>query len=149
MFSAGCIGSTDPTPPLPITLPAGSPDDGAMALFRFASTLNEESTLPDGLVRADLADEHGGDLLDLLEALSGAPSPRILAVELFPKTDRAAVDVEFDRPGEGFSSWSVQLELGTDKGWRIVWVQGPGDSWPPRKKGRGEGLSTSEEGGTR
>ena len=149
VFGPGCNLSEDPAAASPITLPATSPEEGALALFRFASTLNEDSTLPDELVRSDLAEEHGTDLLDRLEALAGTPDPRILGVELFPETDRSAVDVEFELPGEGFSSWSVQLERGTDEGWRIVWVQGPGDGWPPHKKGRGESLSTSEEGGSR
>jgi hypothetical protein len=149
VLGPGCNHSHEPATASPITLPAASPEDGALALFRFASTLNDESTLPDELVREDLVEEHGTDLLDLLEALAGTPDPRILGVELFPETDRSAVDVEFELPGEGFSTWSVQLERGTDEGWRIVWVQGPGEGWPPRKKGRGESLSSSEEGGLR
>ncbi|MBD3868881.1 MAG: hypothetical protein IFK94_12205 [Acidobacteria bacterium] len=146
-LGAGCNRSAEPAAVTPITLPAGSPEEGALALFRFASTLNADSTLPADLVRSDLVEEYGADLLDLLEPLVGASPPRILAVELFSETDRAAVDVEFDLPGEGFSTWSVQLEQGDDEGWRLVWVQGPGDGWPPRKKQRGESLSSSEEGG--
>ena len=148
VLAAGCNGLEEPEPVQPIALPAESPENGALALFGFASTLGEESTLPDDLVRSDLAEEYGADLLDLLEPLAGGSVPRILAVELFPETDRAAVDVEFDLPGEGFSSWSAQLEQGDDGGWRLVWIQGPGNGWPPRKS-RGDGLSSSGEGGPR
>lgn len=146
-LGAGCNRSAEPAAVTPITLPAGSPEEGALALFRFASTLNADSTLPADLVRSDLVEEYGADLLDRLEPLVGYPAPRVLGIERFPETDRAAVDVEFDLPGDGLAAWSVQLERGTDEGWRLVWVQGPGEGWPPRKKQRGESLSSSEEGG--
>ena len=143
---AGCNGTGAPVEPEPIPLPASTPERCTEALFRFAAAIDDESTLPGDLVRDDLAEEHAIDLLDLLETLAGSPPPRILGVELFPDTDRAAVDVEFDLPGEGFALWSVQLERGEDQGWRVVWAQGPENGWPPRKRGRGEGLSTSETG---
>lgn len=143
ILGAGCNQTELPEVQEPILLPAATPEDGALALFRFASALSADSTLPEDLVQADLAEEFGTDLLDRLEPLAGAADPRILGVELFPETDRAAVDVEFDLPGEGLSSWSVQLERGSDAGWRLVWLQGPGSGWPPRKKSRGNGLTTS------
>jgi len=146
LLGAGCNPVGNPEAQEPILLPAETPEDGALALFRFASTLSADSTLPDDLVQADLAEEFGTDLLDRLEPLAGAAEPRLLGLELFPATDRAAVDVEFDLPGDGLSSWSVQLERGSDAGWRLVWLQGPGSSWPPRRT-RGDGLSSSEEGG--
>lgn len=140
LFSVACSGlSEDPT----ITLPASSPEDGALALFMFAATLNEGSRLPEGLVRDDLADEYEGDLLDCLEPVAGAAPPRILNVVQFPETDRAAVDLELDLPGQGFATWSVQLEHGPDAGWRVIWVQGPDAGWPPIRKRGGEGMSTS------
>ena len=140
LFSAACSGpGGDPS----IPLPAHSPEDAALALFRFASTMNEESALPPGLVRDDLAEEQGGALMDQLEELVGATPPRVISVERFPDTDRAAVDLRFDLPGEGFATWSVQVEHGPDDGWRVVWVQGPGAGWPPGEKSRDEGLSIS------
>jgi len=142
-----CCACSEPEPePSP---PDGSPEAATLTLFRFASTMTDESKLPPDLIRDDLAEEYRADLLDLLEELVGTTPPRILSVERFPDTDRAAVDLEFDLPGEGYSTWSVQLEGGDDEGWRLVWVQGPGNSWPPRKRGRGEGLSSSDEGGRR
>ncbi len=142
----GCDRTGEPAVLQPIPLPAASPEDGALALFRFASTLRADSILPEDLVRDDLAEQYGADLLDRLETLAGSAPPRILAVEMFPESDRAAVDLEFDLSGGGFSTWSVQLERGSDDCWRLVWAQGPGDGWPPLSRGRGEGLSTSEAG---
>ncbi len=140
VFFAACSG---PDGNSPIPLPADSPEDAALALFRFASTMNEESVLPPGLVREDLAEEQGGTLMDQLEELVGATPPRVISVERFPDTARVAVDLQFDLPGEGLATWSVQVEHGPDDGWRVVWVQGPGAGWPTGKKSRDEGLSIS------
>ena len=142
-FTLRCDRPEEEAPARRIVLPAHSAEDAATALFRFATHMEEGSILPDNLVRDDLLDKHRVALLDGLEPLAGGPDPEIVNVEPFPHGKTTAVDLEF-RPTEGGAeSWSVQAEKREDGTWRILWIQGPGMSWPPRKKEKGENLSSS------
>jgi hypothetical protein len=114
-----------------------------VALFRFASNLRQDSVVPDGLVRADLLDLHPIAFLDGLEPLAGAPLPEFVTQEPFPDGRTVAIDAELALPGEGLESWSIQVERQPDDTWRVIWIQGPDTGWPPRKKSRDEGLSSS------
>lgn len=142
-FTLRCDGPEEEPPAPEIILPAQSAEEATTALFRFAVKMEEDSVVPDYLVREDLLEKHRVALLDDLEPLAGGPPPEIVDVEPFPDGKTTAVDVEFRRADGGAESWSAQAEKQEDGTWRIIWVQGPGMSWPPRKKAKGEGLSSS------
>ena len=138
-----CSGPPDQATLPEVELPARSAQEAAVALFQFASNLEQESTVPDQLVRADLLDQHRTSFLDGLDPLAGVPVPEIVGVEPFPDGQVVAIDAVFRLPGERLESWSVQVERQPDESWQVVWVQGPDVGWPPRKKGRDQGLSSS------
>jgi hypothetical protein len=138
-----CSGSVDDTTIPPVELPARSPEDAAIALFQFASNLQQDSMVPESLVRADLPDQHLIAFLDGLETLRGAALPQFATREPFPDGRTVAIDAEVARPGNGLETWSIQVEEQPDSTWRVIWIQGPDTGWPPRKKNRDEGLSSS------
>lgn len=78
-----------------------------------------------------------------LRALAPAESARVVAVEALEVAGKTAVDIEARLPGGGKALCSVQAARGPDGAWRVVWFETPSGSWPARRPGPGEGLTSS------
>jgi len=78
-----------------------------------------------------------------LKALVPAESARVVAVEPLEVAGKTAVDIEARLPGGGTALCSAQAARGPDGTWRVVWFETPSGSWPARRPGPGEGLTSS------
>lgn len=91
--------------------------------------------LPDDTSRAAL--------LDALELLAEATTPRVLAEERVAGLALTVVDLTAALPGEGSADYSVHLEGSPEEGWTIRWFRGPGVEWPRQRGPLGQGLTSS------
>ncbi len=123
--------------------PPASPADAALELFRVARQTEPDAGRVERLFGPPADDLRRAALHDALEQLGVAAEPRVLAVlALEDEQRRVVVDLAARLPGEGSASFSVVVErVGED--WRVTWFQGPGIGWPPERRRKDPGLSTS------
>ena len=116
------------------------PERLALELFRAAAQPERERL---DLLFGPATDEAARAVLaDSVERLLPAREPRIVGMEELDGPDQVVIDIEAGLEGGGSGLWSVQVET-ADGGWRISWFQGPGVEWPPSRRRRDEGLSSS------
>jgi len=122
--------------------PLTEPDGAVLRLFELAGESPRElealfGPLDDARVLAALG--------DALDELARAGRPEIVAVEPLDVARKTAVDVVAQLPGGGQAGYTVQLEMGPDGRYRVVWLGGPGVEWPLAQQGRGDPLTTQPE----
>ena len=138
LAGAALTACSDPAPP-----PPAGPAEQALRLFELAGQGEPaEQQLADCF--GPLPDDNSrAALLDALELLAEATTPRVLAEEREGDLTLAVVDLTAALPGEGSADYSVHLEGSAGAGWKIRWFRGPGVEWPRRPAPRGQGLTSS------
>jgi hypothetical protein len=139
-LAVACGGSAERHP---VGASPATPEQAALALFALAQ--------PKGLSAAEwaLVLAAGPELLDRsaiaagLRALASASRPRVIAVVTLSVAARTAVDLEADLLGGGTLRCSAQAVAIPDGTWRIAWFETPTGSWPARRAGSGDGLTSS------
>ena len=124
------------------TVASTGPEHVALELFHAAA----ERPLPveriDAIFALRFDDPQRISLLDALDHLRGAGRPEVIGIQTLQDLQRTAVDLESRLVGGGVASYSVQLERSGDD-WIVRWFGGPGVEWPPPRRVRDQGLSSS------
>jgi hypothetical protein len=128
-----------PEPPEPLS----GAEAAALELFRLARLSDAERGQAAGPLDPAIADEPRAALYDALDSMAALEEPRIVAVEPLPDVGRTAVDLSVGLAGGGSARFSVQLEAVGEETWVVRWFQGPGVEWPPPRRRRDPGLSSS------
>lgn len=137
LTTAGCPGDSPDAPPLD---PAAR---AALEVFDLAQRDDPDGERLEALF-GPFEEGPPADLHDALGALAAAGPPEIVGRERIEDLDREVVDLEAPFDGEGTGRFSVQLTVRENgDGYRVTWFQGPGVDWPPRRRPRDDGLSTS------
>ena len=121
--------------------PSG-PEHAALELFRAAGTRPFPAERIDALFDLRVDDPRHAALLDALDRLRVAGEPAVTGIQTLEDLQRTAVDLESRLVGGGVASYTVQLEPAGDD-WIVRWFGGPGVEWPPPRRPRDEGLSSS------
>ena len=120
-----------------------NPEQAARELFRLARQNEPDPDEVDRLFGPAVDARRRAALHDALELLRDASEPRVLdTLALEDGERRVIVDLTADLRGDGSARFSVLVEHVAAE-WRVTWFQGPGVGWPPERRRRDEGLSTS------
>ena len=118
---------------------------GAAALDQFELAHVDEPT--DDVLRERFHPAPGADgraaLLDALGTLVAATELQVVEILQPEGPGDAFVDLTARLPGDAVARYNVRLHVVQPGSWRVSWFQGPGVEWPPRRAGRGAGLSSS------
>jgi len=132
---AGCGQDAPPGPP--------TPEGAALDLFRLAALPDREDELLEDTFELPQDEARLAALHDALDLLSSALDPRVERIEPLEGLDRVVVDLRAGLPSGGEASYSAQLEADADGRWVVRWFCGPGVEWPPHRRPKGQGLTTS------
>ncbi len=133
-LSLGCPSRT------PIA-PAG-PEQVAISVFELARDEELDGPAAESLFGEGISDSRLAGLLDSVAALARFEHPEIQGIQAIGG-DAGIVDVTATTPGGGTAAFSFQVEGNETEGFRVTWFAGPGIEWPPSRRRRGDGLSSS------
>ena len=128
------------------SLPGKDASAAALALFDLAHEPVIGPGVRDAVLDPALAGRDSAVLDAALAPLCEATDPRVVREEPIPALGLTAVDFAASVPGGGEVLGSVHVRPTGDGTWRIVWIASPGGSWPSKRPGQGEGLTTSSTG---
>jgi len=137
-LAAGLFGCPQRQPP-----PEPESARVARELFVVARTELPDEDRIDRLFDIDREDRRRAALYDALEQLARSGEPEVLRIEPLGASDHVVVDLVSRLPGGGEASFSVELHSNDDERWIVGWFDGPGIEWPPPRRRRDQGLSTS------
>lgn len=129
----------------PAPEPLDEPSSKALEIFTLARDGDPDDARVAELFDAESNGMWRARLHDSLSELARVDEPAIEHTETLEGLDRRVIDLAGRLPGEGQARYSVQVEHREDDSWKIVSFSGPGVSWPPRRTGKGSGLSTWPE----
>ena len=129
-----------------VDTPLDPPSQTTLSLFELATQREPDETLVESLFEVRDDDAWRAGLYDALGQLAGVGRVEIEGVVQLEGLDRTAVDVVGTVGADGQARYSVQLTARDAGDWKIVSFDGPGVSWPPRRRPRGAGLSTWPDG---
>jgi len=138
VFVAGLVGC-----PQRQSAPEPEPARVARELFRLAHTEPLDEDRIDELFDLDREDRRRSALYDALAELARSGEPEVVRIEPMGSPEEVVVDLISALPGGGAASFSVALRTGHDGAWTVGWFAGPGVEWPPPRRRRDQGLSTS------
>jgi len=119
------------------------PAAAALELFELARGADPQGELLESTFDAPPAADDRAALLDALELLATVETPRVVDVQTPAGPQDAFVDLDVTLPGGGQARYTVRLRAFSVDSWRVSWFQGPGVEWPPPRRVRGDGLSSS------
>jgi hypothetical protein len=129
----------------PAPEPLDEPSSRALEIFTLARDGDPSDTRVAELFDAESNEMWRVRLYDALTELARVDEPTIERTEPLEGLDRMVIDLTGRLPSEGEARFSVQVERRDEDVWKIVSFFGPGVSWPPRRTGKGSGLSTWPE----
>jgi len=129
----------------PAPEPLDEPSSRALEIFTLAHGGDPVDARVEELFDAESNEMWRARLYDALSELARVDEPTIEHTEPLEGLDRMVVDLMGRLPGEGEARFSVQVERREGDVWKVVSFFGPGVSWPPRRTGKGSGLSTWPE----
>ncbi len=123
------------------TAPA-SPDQAATSVFELARDEELDGPAAESLFGTEIPETRLASLLDSVAALAHFGLPELGGIQKIG-ADVSVVDLTASTPGGGTAAFSFQVEGNPTEGFRVTWFAGPGIEWPPPRRTRGEGLSSS------
>ncbi len=123
------------------TDPAG-PGQIATSVFELARDDGLDGPAAESLFGTEIPDGQLPWLLDSVAALAHFGPPEVEGIQEIA-ADVSMVDLRASTPGGGTATFSFQVEGNPTEGFRVTWFAGPGIEWPPPRRRRGEGLSSS------
>jgi len=119
------------------------PAAAALALFTLSRGADPQGQMLETTFDAPPPADDRAALLDALELLAAVEEPRVVDVQTPAGPQDAFVDLDAALPGGGLAHYTVRLRASAEDSWRVSWFQGPGVEWPPPRRMRGDGLSSS------
>ena len=129
----------------PAPEPLDEPSSTAIEIFTLARDGDPDDAKVAELFDAESNGMWRARLHDALAELARVDEPAIEHTETLEGLGRRVIDLVGRLPGEGEAHYSVQVERRDDDVWKVISFFGPGVSWPPRRTGKGSGLSTWPE----
>jgi len=119
------------------------PGATALELFELSREADPRGEMLEATFDAPPPADDRAELLDALELLAAVDELSVVDVQTPAGPRDAFVDLDATLPGGGLAHYTVRLRASPDDTWRVSWFQGPGVEWPPPRRGRGDGLSSS------